>query len=585
MGTNTLTTIAGPGIDDDDLNQLKTAMSGAIVPRNSSGVPTDLGANFGTSTYPWKKIYARELRVDSIQNQIDPNASTGNDIISGRSRTSGQPAYLVPAGTGAGRSVVLDATTTAFQFSVNGVTKGIQANVSISSLTAAPSSNNTATVNDSAASGGFQEKTWGEEGAEKDSITVTSMGSEISALVGTYQAFLIGTEAFLAFVESSTKLSKIFRGYFYDEDLVPVNRAAFSNSATITLLKAAWLFLRENGTTSDVTYNPPVWSADEPGSPASGNHWYDLKVGYWKRYNGSAWISSGSTFLGIAVCNSNDCLFAHCEPFASSYLDRNTFELEIESVTVVRSRSHDDRLLFAGRNVNPGTDLRRWDIASLVASPDSYTTEASSTHYFLYLDAYGEEKISDIEPYYRRDIFAWVHPHNPWICVGRAYNDASSNLVYVRDIPTRWEDHANLAYQVEHTSNWNITTSWTTVPQNTAVQPSVTEGIFPAGSNQIRFRQRGWYLISFLVQVADPGTTPVVGRRFQNVTDGTTVRNMGVLLTDEGDNFHQEDCASEALVYISNLDAAYEFQAQSSSGTVTAHYTQSSIYRLKDLVI
>lgn len=588
MARNKLEAVAdGDILTKSRVDAFRQALIREVVPRDASTGAVAPGRNLGTSSYRFAQVHAQNIFINGSAIDETLFSNTRNAVISGRVRTStSHPAYIRPAGAGNGASLSVLAGTTPLSFRVAGVLYTASRDLSESSLTTAPTSNHTATLSES----GLQNeavvsRTWGEDGVDKEYLTVTSMGSEISALVGTYQAFLVGTEAFLAFVESTTRLSKIFRGYFYDEDLNPVNRAAFSNSATITLLKAAWLFLRENGTTSDVTYNNPVWSADEPTSPASGNHWYDLKVGYWKRYNGSAWVTAGSTFIGIALCNSTDCLYARCEPFASSYLNRNTFELEIESNTVIRSRSHDDRLLFAGKNVTPGTDLRRWDMASLAATPDSYATEANDTHYFLYLDAYGDEKVSDIEPHYRRDIFAWVHPHNPWICVGRAYNNSSGNLSYVRDIPSKWDDHANLIYQVEHTSNWNIGTSWSTVPQTTAASPSVTEGIFPAGSNQIRFRQRGWYLVSFLLQVADPGTAPTVSRRFQNVTDSTTVRAMGDLKTDEGDNFHQEDCASEALIYISNLEAAYEFQAVSSSGTVTAHYTQSSIRRLKDLVI
>lgn len=55
MGTNNLTTKNdGDVASADDVNQYKTAMSGDIVPRNSSGVPTDESGSFGTPTYKAK---------------------------------------------------------------------------------------------------------------------------------------------------------------------------------------------------------------------------------------------------------------------------------------------------------------------------------------------------------------------------------------------------------------------------------------------------------------------------------------------------------------------------------------------------
>jgi hypothetical protein len=55
-------------------------------------------------------------------------------------------------------------------------------------------------------------------------------------------------------------------------------------------------------------------------------------------------------------------------------------------------------------------------------------TEQASTMYYLYVTDKGETVISDISPYFRSDLFGEYHPHNPWRCVGLAYNDASSDI-------------------------------------------------------------------------------------------------------------------------------------------------------------
>lgn len=583
MGTNTLTTIVGPGIDAADFNQLKTALSGPFVPRNSSGVPTDLAGDFGTATYPFKKIYGDELFVSSVENPTEIYLKTGNDVISGLSTSSGQPAYLDPAGSGAGRSVTIRATSVDLSLVIGASDVILTADISVSSLTAAPSSNNTATVNDADAAGGYQERTWGEYGGEKEFITVTSMGSEITALVGTFQAFLLGTECFIAFVESTTKLSKIFRGYFYDAGQSPINRVTFSNSATITLLSACWIFAKSDGTAAFTVTNP-AWSADEPGAPSTGDFWLDTVAGVWKIYNGAAFVDSSSTYLGIAVCDSTDCLFARSEDFAAIHRPANSVTLEIENDTTVRVDNDDASVCIAGFDVTPGFDLIRWDIsAGIVATPASYSTsEANSTDYFCYLTPYGDPIVSDIEPTYCRTFLGWYHPQNPWRCVGKFFNNSSGNISFISDIPTDFENCRSIIYQAEDSAGFAMSTSYAAFPQTTAVAPSVTDGIFHAGSGVFNFRFRGWVFLGACVEFEHgAGSTEVVTKRFQNTTAGTTLGNLGTHQGDTVDGVPAEMATVCAFAYIADLAASYRFELAASANAPVAFYSQTSIRRVK----
>ena len=56
MGTNNLSTKNdGDVISADDPNQFKTALDSDLVPRNSSGVPTDEAGDLGTSSLKWRR--------------------------------------------------------------------------------------------------------------------------------------------------------------------------------------------------------------------------------------------------------------------------------------------------------------------------------------------------------------------------------------------------------------------------------------------------------------------------------------------------------------------------------------------------
>lgn len=66
MGTNNLATKNdGDVASSSDINQYKTALSGDLVPRNSSGVPEDNGANFGLSAFRWLKGFFTSIRIGS----------------------------------------------------------------------------------------------------------------------------------------------------------------------------------------------------------------------------------------------------------------------------------------------------------------------------------------------------------------------------------------------------------------------------------------------------------------------------------------------------------------------------------------
>jgi len=149
---------------------------------------------------------------------------TDNRLVSGRVlTTSAQPAFLVP--NGAARTVKVDGTPTNFIYYVNGIEYTISTDVTLTGLTAAPSSNNTCLVNEATATADeYWTKYTGEDGSQ---IVVDAMGTEITALVGKFAAFKLAgasTEYFIAYVESTTTLTKARRGYFFDSTDAPIPR-------------------------------------------------------------------------------------------------------------------------------------------------------------------------------------------------------------------------------------------------------------------------------------------------------------------------------------------------------------------------
>jgi hypothetical protein len=362
-------------------------------------------------------------------------------IISGRIRSAatGQPLFLKAA---ASSTVTLKAGSGEPNFvaQIDGAQYTVTGDVSKANLSLAPSTNNTALVNDSTAADGDATKVLGENGTY---ITIDNVGTEISNLVGKIAAFSINngsaTEYFLAYVESATRLSKCLRGYFFDSSDAPVDRIAFADNDTITLMRLTWVFLKSDGTL-DVTYNNPYYAYDTPSSPSSGDYWFDLDNRTWKKYDGSAFASANAVLIGYAIQDSSGCVGTRSFEFFAGYSDLNTATLERESASAVRTSQRGAKISVAGETFDFYGAVLKWDMS---ADLDTGTEQASKT-YYLYLTCNGDEVLSLTPPYDRRhDLLGLYHPHALWRCLGSIFNDSSSDFATRVNYPVVTTDGSN----------------------------------------------------------------------------------------------------------------------------------------------
>ena len=360
-----------------------------------------------------------------------------NVIYSGATRTGGQPQFITP--NGAAASFTVDGAGTSLILNIDSEIVSVTTDITESSLTVGPSTTATCLVNDADAADQSATKVWGEVDAAKTSITVDNMGAEFSAYVGKYVAIQIAgvaTEYAMAFVKSTTELTNIKRGYFTNSSGAPVNRTGFSNNDTITVLSTAWVFAKNDGTTIDVTYNPPVTSFTEPSSPATGDYWKDSSTDTWREYDGATYAAGDATLIGVVAIDSANCVAARSFDFENDYSDENDIEIALLSTTTVEAKNNGATINVYGNRLIFNGSMETWDITShLLGSADMYTaTEQASTVYYLYMKPTKELAISDISPYKRGDLRGHYHPHNPYRCVGMFYNDGSSNITLVDDV-------------------------------------------------------------------------------------------------------------------------------------------------------
>jgi hypothetical protein len=419
MGTNTINDYSGAStIANEHNTQYKNAVCGDVVPRNAvTGAPEDKAGNLGTATYEWNNVRCNSLVVGGTP--FDPSnlLDAKNQIVSGAVRSgSNQPLFLQ---CGTANSVKILGATTDLKLVINSQAVTYSVDVTLSSLTTAPSTNNTALVNNTDLSGQDFTK-------YIRKIAIDNIGSEISALNGQYAAFALTNEVFIAKVNTTDNQLEVYqRGSFFDASNAPIEYEAVTDNDVVTLLKLVWVFADTSGTTGAVAYTTPIYASAAPSSPATGDYWFDVPNELWKRYDGSTWATVNRTLLGYAVLDATDCIATRCLEFSKIYNDYNNITCaKLSSTQIQTSKNYDNIISVDAKNLYINNRII-WDMATDL---ESGVVEAISTTYYFYITETGAPKISDIRPVFNANLRGVYHPHYSWRWVATANNDASGNL-------------------------------------------------------------------------------------------------------------------------------------------------------------
>lgn len=438
-----------------DMGELALADGGLVS--QTAGVPAAVGAGVlgqrlqstGSTVPVW---------VDTVETLPANYIKSG--AVRGGANSSNQPAFVLPAGAGNGRTASIQAASTDFVFVADSVQYTATANISSSTLTAAPSTNNTALIDDATLgveTDAERTKYVGEYGT---TIVMDAVGTEIANLVGEWAAFklddTVNEEYILAYVKSATELSDIKRGYFYDETYAPIPRIQLSDNDTITLMKLTFLYVK-SGNTIQPSYTNPVISAVEPTSPATGDLWFDTVNETWKEYTGSAFVNFDGTLAGICIQDDTDTVAARSGDFFKAYQETNTIELVIDSASAVRGADIGQRISVSGVDYNYPSGAVVADI-SLATNRASGVSEATSTLYCLYHTDDGRFLFDTVLPYERFDFLGHYHPHEPWRAMALVYNDSSGDLETVNNYSgLHSQDSADINFST--TTNGSVITN------------------------------------------------------------------------------------------------------------------------------
>ena len=429
MGTTNLPNITAPVVTQTHNNDIRAALRGTLYGKNSSSGATQAGEDLGSIAIPWGNLYAAGLIIGGQPVNLDLIETAQNRIVSGQTRTtSGQPDFLRADGTVL--TAVIEGAITNLVLTIDGTQVTFSTDVSVTSLTAAPSSNNTALVNETTYSGQNFTKYAGES---KNTLNIDNAGSEWTSRIGEMIAFKVGATSEIAFgyLKSATEITQCYRGYFFDSSGSPLVRQPISNNDTLTLLSLGWVYGNNTGTTASVGYTTPVFSSVEPSSPSLSDYWFDVVNENWLVYNGSVYVDANSTLIGVVANDTSACIGTRSFDFDVGLKDTNNVDLLVETTERVRIKNLDATVSVYGNDYYLGKKPLFWDITT---DRETGVAETADTTYFIYLTEDCAPVISDVKPYDRRDLLGYYHPYNTWRYLGTIRNDNSSDIFDAKSI-------------------------------------------------------------------------------------------------------------------------------------------------------
>jgi hypothetical protein len=407
----------------EQLNDYYDALTGDILMRDPvTGLVSDGIGNVGTPSdgRPDYVHVKTGISIGGIPILASNLQSPPSCILDGASNSDGSPSFMSVTGSATGVSIL--ATTTPLNMLIRGLRYSLTADYFLN-LPLAPASNNTCTVNDSFLSSQEFTKTIGEYGYV---IKISSVGSNITALNGKYAAFKIGSgpEVFLALVDTTNgQLIPYVRGFG------ATARSAFSNGATVTLLSASWVFLRNDLITYEITSTRPVYSYTAPSSPADGDYWQDLNTKLWNRYSSSAvqWQEQGDVLLGVCVSDSSYCKWREMDDFFAvwkSDLLYTALHDDGAALTTILKLDGPLHVSVFGKDVSIPENLTL-DISTIIPGGESLL--ASAWHY-IYIDQFGNFYVSATCPRTSSIKSGIYHPSKYWRAIGCFYVNVSSKI-------------------------------------------------------------------------------------------------------------------------------------------------------------
>ena len=487
MGTGTLTSIGtGSPVNatGDQLDQYKAALGGNLVPRNTSGVPTDLGGDLGTASYRFNQLNVSTAVIGGTA--IDPTVLTSknNRLTAYRVDANDFPNHLVAMGANS-LTVQLHCTSTACTGVINGTSFSLTSNVNFT-IAAGYTNNNTLAINESswtaASSQEQQSLVFGEKSHESVIMNYDGAGTNISGLSTGDKVFFYGTnssaEIEIVYAEMITvgatgTLRPLWRGVDSSG-----TRRKFRDNDVWRLCKATWLFIDTAGTAYTTTVHP-IEAEVLPSAGTAGRYIYLTGSQAWYYDDGASITQVSRIPIGVGIShNTTDCSYWAVLPewdmFKDTYFNHKKSDVQIQFAIDPLSTSKgliingsvkvgNKTFTYNNRRINTATSADRIDsTADISAVGIKYVYASYST---------GQLVFSDVMP---RKWFDGVffHPNKMNRCVGFFFHTSSAFY------PFTMSENKEIIFNNDVSVSTAFTTSFSNYPIQAGHVPSFLKQIY-----------------------------------------------------------------------------------------------------------
>lgn len=384
------------------------------------------GTNFLWYEQPTTSLDALAKAVGSAS--ISPNRINGGQKLSDVAGGSALPAFLLPDGTT--NKVTLKASSSLpFTAYINNTLYEFVNDIVLTGLGTAPSTQNTAAINDITLVGQASSLLIGERAT---SLVIDQIGTNIQAVNPYIACFKLTHSAaseylfgILSANGASGTLTQSYRGFFFDNGYNPISRIPSFDNDVLTIMKTAWIYLTTGGTLV-ASYNSPRYDGNTPTSATLGDYWYDLANQTWKVFNGSTWVVGNAILVGIAICDSTKCVGARSFELAIPFDGRSNIVLaQQDSNTVSNNKAVAEVSVYGSLFQFAHSRLAFVKPGNIEAGQ----TLVNSSLIYLYLTDKAQSIISNTAPYDRNeDLRGYYHPYQSWRCLGSCVLDSSGNF-------------------------------------------------------------------------------------------------------------------------------------------------------------
>ena len=376
-----------------------------------TGISTSANLNLAEGKLIMRESDVYEFVKNNIATKL-PNMTSYSGVISCNTESlSTLPQAIIP-----GESLTATINIDGVILIIDNTQTPLHGDTITANLIPAPSSANTAKIDDINCNGSEDSKYITEIHLSNLEVNVSNLGKQIIALLTPQNEIITG------YLDTDTNtLKSIERGSFITNINTPNQRGVLNNGDTLTLLSLNRIYIDKDG--QCVVDNKKQYHSNyDPQNPTTNEKLFRPILKQWFNYNNS-WYKFSYAFVGYAVCNNLTCIGCKTIDTSLELMDLNNISLSYKGQTIF---TNSKRILLSccDNIIDLDVGVIRWTEDNIIDGIEIL----ANTKYYIYINGYGTPYLSPVKPFLWDVIGYYRHPYHYWRCLGEAMTNTSKEF-------------------------------------------------------------------------------------------------------------------------------------------------------------